>query len=167
MFYLFFYVAVYPSNMEQSCSYVWFNNSMTELISHSLFIYYTNLSCLCPSSCKYIQISVMGAWNGLFDTRKHCGHMCVEPKSSDEFWLVSHIFIRADALCSACFGPLQGKSFWFETNFLSFLAGQCKIKWRRMTTEWHSPLGFSCYTSSSSCLSGRFRTAECTSEFKP
>lgn len=76
-------------------------------------------------------------------------------------WLFTYLSKQMVQVSSASFRSLQAKPFCFEkSRLVSSLAGMYEVKWRRRTSQWHSPLGFSCYKSSSSCLSERFRIVE-------
>lgn len=106
-------------------------------------------------------LSGLGAWNGPSDIKKCCIYILLSPNLlMNSGWLFTYLSEQMVRVSSASFGPLQAKTFCFEISLpLSSVAGMYEVKWRRITTEWHSPLGFFGYTSSSSCLSERFRNS--------
>lgn len=114
---------------------------------------------------NYTILSGLEPWNGLWHLKKMLYPYITEPKSSDEFRLVIHIFIRTDD--AGEFGLFRAKLFCFEISLPLFsVAGMYEVPWRRMMVKWHSPLGFSCYTFSSSLREIR-ECRKCTSEGEP
>lgn len=105
--------------------------------------------------------SALGAWNGPSDIKKCCIHIF----PTQIFWWIlagcSHIY---QTRWCGWGRPLLAHSrlnhFSLKFPFCSPLAGMYEVMEGRMRTEWHGPLGFSCYTSPSSCLSVRFRNVE-------